>query len=83
MRKIAINLETQKRNASHSLPVSNSMSETSCAYTVYELCIYIYIYPDKTWGHALYTRIINAFAKPYRLSFLCIEGARVNGERII
>ena len=73
MRKIAINLETQKRtNASHSLPVSNSMSETSCAYTVYELCIYIY--PDKMWGHALYTIIINAFAKPYRLSFLCIEG---------
>jgi hypothetical protein len=48
-------------------------------YTVYELCIYI---PDKNVG-TLYTRKINTFAEPYRLSFLCIEGARVIGERII
>ena len=54
------------------------MSETSCGYTVYELCIHI---PDKTQGHFISDHIIKKyFAKSFRLSFLCIHGARVNGD---
>jgi hypothetical protein len=52
------------------------MSETSCAYTVYELCIYIH---DRD---TLYQINKKYFAKPFWLSFFCIQGARANGDRI-
>jgi hypothetical protein len=62
------------------------MSETSCAVRIYSLRImyinYIYSISLIKRGDTLYQNN-KCFAKPYRLSFLCIEGAKVNGERII
>ena len=42
-----------------------------------QLCIHI---PDKTQGHFISDIIKKYFAKSFRLSFLCIQGARVNGD---
>jgi hypothetical protein len=55
------------------------MTETLCAYTVYELCIYIYLIKRRD---TLYQINKKYFAKPFWLSFLCIQGARANGNII-